>query len=252
MRAREPGVSLARQRRTSVNEVTYPYPGAAHAAAYELLNQCTDPEHKVERVINGIAPWQGKIIVDIGAGSGFHSVRLAEEGAHVIGIEPDPRLRQQMFDRLKGFPDRKISLLAAGAENIPLCSDYADMAYARFAYFFGTSACLSGLAEVMRVLKPGGNFFIVDVIPEWGTWGTVARKAYPSVFHPNYHADQSRFYASHGFATHRVETVFRAPDRETMKTVFQMDFPKAWEELLQDVRSLELSYGIAVFHQQKH
>ena len=148
--------------------------------------------------------------------------------------------------------DAALDMLAAGAENIPLCSDYADMAYARFAYFFGTSACLSGLAEVMRVLKPGGNFFIVDVIPEWGTWGTVARKAYPSVFHPNYHADQSRFYASHGFATHRVETVFRAPDRETMKTVFQMDFPKAWEELLQDVRSLELSYGIAVFHQQKH
>jgi hypothetical protein len=72
-------------------------------------------------------------------------------------------------------------------------------------------------------------------------------KAYPQVFHPQYHADQTEFYLSHGFSVHRVETVFRAPNRAVLEQVFRMDYPHAWRELLQGVHSLELSYGIAVF-----
>jgi ubiquinone/menaquinone biosynthesis C-methylase UbiE len=238
-------------RRETMDEVTYPYPGANDAEAYESLNRCTDPERRAEAFIASIAPWKGKAVLDVGAGSGFHSAWFAQEAGHVIALEPDPRLRRQMFARLAGLADRKISVLAAGAESIPLPDSYVDMGYARFAYFFGTPDCLRGLGEMRRVLRPGGRFFVVDVIPEWGDGGRIAMKAYPTVFHPKYHADQTEFYLAQGFSMHRVETVFRAPDKEVMAAVFRMDFPHAWEELLQEAGSLELSYGIAVFHWQK-
>jgi ubiquinone/menaquinone biosynthesis C-methylase UbiE len=234
-----------------MEELKYPYPGATHAAAYEWLNRCTDPERKVEAVIAGIRPWRGRTVLDIGAGSGFHSVWFAQQAAHVIAIEPDPRLRRQMFSRLADAPSGKVSVLAASAEKMPLPDECTDLAYARFAYFFGTSDCLPGLTEIMRVLKPGGDFFIIDVIPEGGEWGRLAAKAYPSVFRPNYHANQHAFYREHGFRCHRVETVFRAPNRSVLRSVFKMDFPHVWEELLRQVSTLALTYHIAVFHRHK-
>ncbi len=234
-----------------MDEVKYPYPGAVCADAYEWLNRCTDPERKVEELIGRIAPWKDRTVLDVGAGSGFHSAWFAHDAAHVIAVEPDTRLRRQMFARFSQITGGKISVLAASAEDIPLPNRCVDLAYARFAYFFGTADCLPGLAEVMRALKPGGHFFVIDVIPDSGEWGRLAVKAYPDVFHQNYHTDQTTFYRSHGFSMHRIETFFRAPNRKVLNTVFRMDFPHIWRELTREVDSLELSYGIAVFHRQK-
>jgi hypothetical protein len=36
------------ERRNMKEKVKYPYPGATNAEAYEWLNQCTDPERKVQ------------------------------------------------------------------------------------------------------------------------------------------------------------------------------------------------------------
>lgn len=232
----------------SQEEVKYPYPGAADAEAYEWLNRCSDPERKVEALIAGLAPWKGKTFLDVGAGSGYHSVWFAEKAAHVIAVEPDPRLRRQMFSRLAQASAGRISVVSGSAEDLPLRDASIDIAYARFAYFFGTPDCLPGLAEVTRVLKSDGHLFVIDVIPEYGECGRMARREYPRTFHAKYHENQVDFYRAHGFDVHRVETVFRAPNREVLAKVFRMDFPRAWEELVRGVRSLELTYGIAVFH----
>ena len=234
-----------------MDDVKYPYPGAFNAEAYEWLNRCTDPERKVETLIAAIAPWAEKAVLDIGAGSGFHAVWFAQEAQQVIAVEPDPRLRQQMFARLAQMDNIKISVLADSAENILLSDEVVDMAYARFAYFFGTPDCLPGLAQVMRILKPGGNFFVIDVIPDWGEWGQITTKAYPDIFHPRYHEDQMQFYQAHGFSVHQIETVFCAPNKMVLETVFKMDFPHAWEELLSEITCLELRYKLAVFHYHK-
>jgi SAM-dependent methyltransferase len=234
-----------------MENIKYPYPGATNAAAYEWLNRCTDPERKVETFIAKIMPWKRKTVLDIGAGSGFHSAWFAQVAERVIAVEPDPRLRRQLFARLAQSPDWQVSVLAASAESIPLPDRCVDLAYARFAYFFGTPECLPGLAEVMRLLLPGGHFFVIDAIPEWGEWGRLTAKAYPKIFHRNYHADQTAFYQAHGFSVYRIETVFRAPNKKVLNAVFKMDFPHVWKELVRVVDSLELSYGIAVFYRRK-
>ncbi|MEM7029778.1 MAG: class I SAM-dependent methyltransferase [Chloroflexota bacterium] len=231
-----------------MNDVTYPYPGAVHEDAYEWLNRCTDPARKVERLIATIAPWKGKTVLDIGAGSGFHSVWFAKEARHVIALEPDNRLRHQIFKRLSQRAQEKFSVIAASAENILLPNQAIDIVYARFAYFFGTPDCLPGLREVMRVLKPNGHFFVIDVIPNESEWGAISTKAYPHIFRADYAENQMNFYETLGFSRYEVDTAFVAPNRDVLKQVFMMDFPHIWETLLQEVQALRLSYKIAIFH----
>ena len=124
-----------------MSAVRYPYPGAENAPAYELLNLCTDPEQKVEACLRAITPWEGRTVLDIGAGSGFHTVRFAATAQRVWALEPDQRLVQQVEQRLAREPGGNVAVLQAGAEAIPLPDASVDWVHARFAYFFGTEAC---------------------------------------------------------------------------------------------------------------
>jgi len=137
----------------AVSTVLYPYPGAENASAYELLDRCTDPDQKIEACLRATAPWAGRTVLDVGAGSGFHTVRFAATARHVWAFKPDQRLVQQMEQRLARQPAGNIAVLQAGAEAIPLTDASVDWVHARFAYFFGTDASLPGLAEVRHVLR---------------------------------------------------------------------------------------------------
>jgi ubiquinone/menaquinone biosynthesis C-methylase UbiE len=231
-----------------MSDVLYPYIGATQAAAYEQLNLCADPEQKIEACMQRIATWRDRVLLDVGAGSGFHAVRFARQARRVIALEPDARLIGQFRQRMARQQQSNIEVIQAGAEAIPLANASVDYVHARFAYFFGTDACLPGLAEVRRVLRPGGNFFVIDVNPDAGGYAALARQAYPSVFHADFQRGIDDFYGRHGFKAHRVATVFRAPDRETLANVFRMDYPHCWEQLLEQVPGLELDYGITVYH----
>ncbi len=171
-----------------MNEKFYPYWGAKHPSAYELLNLSTDPEQHIETSMWALADPHESIMLDVGAGSGFHAVRYAQRAAHVFALEPDPLQRRQMHARLSNTEGLPISVLAAGAESIPLPEASIDLAIARFAYFFGALGCLPGMAQVKRVLRPGGSFFIVDTDPDHGRFGAIARRAYPQVYVREYTA----------------------------------------------------------------
>ena len=67
---------------------------------YEIENRAADPDHVVERAMQEIAPWDGKILMDVGAGTDYHIERFHESAGHVIAVEPDPELRLELMQRL--------------------------------------------------------------------------------------------------------------------------------------------------------
>ena len=162
--------------------IFHPYTGAQDPESYEWLNICTDPDQRIESFINQIIQMDGKIVVDLGAGSGFHALRYSIVADHVYGIEPDPLLGKLMSKRFEANDCKNASYLQSGAEEIPLMNDSVDLVIARFTYFFGTPACIPGLLEVNRILRESGFFFIIDVDPDGGGYPGITRQVYPNVF----------------------------------------------------------------------
>ena len=62
------------------------------------------------------------------------------------------------------------------AEHIPLADASADVVHARFAYFW-PPGCAAGLAEVRRVLRPGGTLVVVDNDQRAGEFAGLLRAA---------------------------------------------------------------------------
>jgi SAM-dependent methyltransferase len=96
----------------------------------------------------------GKTVVDLGAGTGKFTPRLVDTGAHVIAVEPVA----QMLNRLSiALP--QINALAGTADAIPLPDASVDVVMCAQAFHWFANA--AALAEIHRVLKPGGKLGLV-------------------------------------------------------------------------------------------
>ena len=96
---------------------------------------------------------------------------LRREAGTVIGVEPDPALLA-----LAAARDRRAQVRPGSAEHIPLADASADVVHARFAYFW-PPGCAAGLAEVRRVLRPGGTLVVVDNDQRAGDFAGLLRAA---------------------------------------------------------------------------
>jgi len=236
-----------------VTQPFYRYPGATNANVYELENTLVDPAGRLEAHMEALAPMAGKTVLDIGAGGGFHAVRFAARAARVFAVEPDPNMRAQLFARLAA-PDapaevlERVSVIAAGAEDIPLAEGIIDVAHARFAYFFGTEAMLPGIRLLRRLLAPDGHAFLIDNYTHTGLFGQICRAIYPKWSSAEAQDRALALYAAEGFSLTVVESAWEAPDRDTLRTVVAMEFPEHIDAVMDQVEGTVIPYHFAVHH----
>lgn len=88
-------------------------------------------------------------IVDLGAGTGALTRLLIDRADEVVAVEPDDRMRSVLGAQVPGA-----HAVAGRGESIPLPDSCADVALASSSWHWMEPA--STLAEVGRVLKPGG------------------------------------------------------------------------------------------------
>ncbi len=96
----------------------------------------------------------GTCVVDLGAGTGKFTRLLAATGADVIAVEPLEAMRAQLGERLP-----QVRALPGVAEAIPLPPDSVDvLVCAQAFHWFATR---SALADMHRVLRPGGRLGLI-------------------------------------------------------------------------------------------
>jgi ubiquinone/menaquinone biosynthesis C-methylase UbiE len=194
-----------------------------HPDSYELENRAVDRSGHVLEAMRAIAPWTGQVIVDLGCGTGYWLRRYAAEAAAVIGIEPDPQLRAAARNAASSL--RATQVLAGSAEHLPLADASAEIVHARFAYFFppGTDA---GLAEVLRVLRPGGYLIAVDNDYRSGEF---ARLLADSATRPPQQtaAIVDKWWRERGASRHEIRSELRFDNRADLAAVLHIEFPAA-------------------------
>lgn len=187
---------------------------------YEVENRAQDAAGAIWRALRERYDWDGRDVVDVGCGDGFHLPLFAGTARAVIGVEPHPPLAQRARQRLGAA--RGVDVRVGSAQQLPLADASVDLVHARTAYFFGPG-CEAGLVEAERVLRPGGVLAIVDLdasCPPYGDW---MREDTPQ-YDPQ---AVEAFFERHGFDSTRVDTVWRFDDRASLETVLGIEFSAA-------------------------
>lgn len=100
--------------------------------------------------ITWLLPDGARRVLDIGAGTGALTRGLVALGLEVVAVEPDPEMRRVLADQVPG-----IEVLPGRAEELPLVSGGVDAVLGGQMWHWVEAA--KGVAEVARVLRPGGT-----------------------------------------------------------------------------------------------
>lgn len=140
----------------------------------KLYDELTAGEHLHPGIFEQLEPWlRGKIVLDIGAGSGRASFEALHHGAKLVyAVEPSPGLRQILHRKLARAPDHPAMIVGAGDfAHVPLPTQSVDLALSCSAFTAKSEQGGElGLAELRRVTRAGGMIAIIWPRPTDRAW----------------------------------------------------------------------------------
>lgn len=121
-----------------------------------------------EQALEWLLPPGVPRVLDLGAGTGKLTRQLAARGLDVVAVEPSPQMGAELADALPA-----VTLLLGTAEDIPLPAGDVDAVLVGSAFHWFDQD--RGLAEIRRVLRPGGRLGMVGNLsdgrrPWTGSW----------------------------------------------------------------------------------
>jgi SAM-dependent methyltransferase len=133
------------------------HPAAAGFARAADVYERARPEYPPEAVIwvaDRLELRPGRVVVDVGAGTGKLTRLLVPTGARVVAIEP----QEEMLAVLReAVPEAEA--LEGSAESLPLADGFAEAVTAASAFHWFEPS--RALPEIARVLRPGGRLALV-------------------------------------------------------------------------------------------
>ena len=115
-------------------------------------------------VLDRLVPVHGRSLIDVGCGGGALARALAERGATVLGVEPDP----VQAERNREAPETPgVTFVEGRAESLPTGDGSAGgVIFGRSLHHVPQDAMRPALAEARRVLAPGGFVYVMEPVME--------------------------------------------------------------------------------------
>jgi SAM-dependent methyltransferase len=205
---------------------------------YELENRAFDPDGSVWSALRTLAPYDGRDVLDLGCGTGFHLPAFAATARSVTGVEPHPSLAALARRRTRRLAN--VEVKSGQAEALPVPDGSIDVVHARWAYFFGPGS-EPGLVELDRVLRRGGTAVVIDNDPTTSTFGSWFRRGFPDVDPVAVEA----FWTSHGWRRTPITSAWRFRHREDLEAVVRIELPpEAAGRAIAEHVGLEVDYAV--------
>jgi SAM-dependent methyltransferase len=112
------------------------------------------PADAVDRVVDRLGIGSGRRVLDLAAGTGKLTRLLVPSGAELVAVEPVPGMREQLRSVIAG-----IEVHRGTAEAIPLDDESVDAVVCAQAFHWFDAPL--ALAEIRRVLRPGGGLAVI-------------------------------------------------------------------------------------------
>lgn len=142
---------------------------------FQFFNTHIDTEWrsdwKWQRIAPHLAPLEGRTVLDVGCGSGYHMWRMLGAGAYrVVGVDPS-RLFLAQFQAFKQYAQSNqekplnIDLLPLRMEDVPRPLKAFDTTFSMGVLYHRKSP-LDHMAELKDTLKPGGQLVLETLVIE--------------------------------------------------------------------------------------
>lgn len=121
---------------------------------------------KWDRLGNSIESLDGRKVLDIGCGSGYHCWRMRGAGAKlVMGIDPTPLFIMQFSALQKYIQDDHVSVLPMGIEQLPRKLQFFDTVFSMGVLYHRRSP-FDHLVELRDTLRSGGQLVLETLVIE--------------------------------------------------------------------------------------
>ena len=119
---------------------------------------------KWHRLLPHIQPLEGRTVLDVGCGNGYHCWRMLGEGAsRVIGVDPSPRFVVQ-FLMIKHFLGKvPVHVLPVPLESVPANTQAFDTTFSMGVLYHRRSP-FDHLKALKETLKPGGELVLETLV----------------------------------------------------------------------------------------
>lgn len=162
-------------RNTVIASVTYKRAFALHMNIFSHLYNKALRKRKEELFAlmkKKLQTVQGeKLILEIGAGTGAN-FEFLPRGSFLIALDPNAHMEPYLEENVKKFSHVHLKKFVCGpAENMHVIPDDSVEAVVCTLTLCSVEDLRATLAEVTRVIKPGGHFYFLEhVADESGTW----------------------------------------------------------------------------------
>ena len=129
-------------------------------------------DFKWNRVLPYIESLEGKTVLDVGCGSGYHCWRMRNCGAQtVLGIDPGPLFIMQYRAAQKYIQDNSVEVIPLKMEELPDNLALFDTVFSMGILYHRRSP-MDHLLELKQALKPGGQLILETLVID-GSLGEV-------------------------------------------------------------------------------
>ncbi len=120
------------------------------------------------RALVRLAP-RGLRVADIGTGTGVLALELAAAGCQVIAIDTSQAMLDAARAKLAEAGATGVELRAGDAAALPLADAELDAAFTHMVLQY-VAAPAAAVAEMARVVKPGGSVVVIDFVQHERAW----------------------------------------------------------------------------------